>query len=142
MSSQTDPLPTNPDPHASLIGDVDLTDECAIQGATRVEFIARLVDCVDLSGPCTIPTNPYLEFTGHDITCPATGRQSMAAEVDRKGKFQAEVVVHTNAGDAVRSCYGSSASNGQVVVDETALDERAEIETDRLADTACPEPTR
>ncbi|TPV95099.1 MAG: hypothetical protein B7733_11795 [Myxococcales bacterium FL481] len=132
----------NPEPHAFLGGDVDLADACAIEGAQRVGFIARLVDCIDLSGPCTIPTNPYLEFEGDDIDCPASGNESMIVEVDREGRFQAEAVVHLEDGGTTASCYGSEDANGQVPIDEVALDERAEVETELLADEPCPEPTR
>ncbi|MEE9386063.1 MAG: hypothetical protein V3V08_21845 [Nannocystaceae bacterium] len=132
--------PENLDPHATLLGEVDLERACAIDSAEKVTFLARLVACVNLSSPCTIPTSPHLELRGDTVTCPATGTQSMATQVTRDGRYQAEVQVALTGGDHTGWCFGLTNADPQVLVEKSALEDRADIDTNWLYDTTCTPP--
>ncbi len=121
-SSSTDAStgPVDPgEPRATFLAKVDMVELCGVEGAQVVTFLARQVGCEPgPPAPCTLKTDPYLEWTGAPATCPsALTSLDMSVDVPFRGRFQVEARTTTNSG--FRSeCFGADGTVPTVVTTE------------------------
>ena len=130
--------PARQDPHATFLAKLDGIDLCGVEGATVVRFLARQVGCVHEAAPCTLKTDPYMEWTGDSVACPSSQTAlDVAVEVPVSGRFQVEAQTLTGSGTLSR-CYGAGGEVPTLVTPEQ-LDARAQIFVTTTA-KSCPPP--
>lgn len=130
--------PETGEPHATFLAKLDGIDLCGTEGATVVRFLARQVGCVSETAPCTIKTDPYMEWTGDSIACPSSQTAlDVSVTVPVSGRFQIEAQTLTGSGTLGR-CYGED-GDVPTVVTKDQLEARAQIFVVTTA-KSCPPP--
>lgn len=124
-------------PAVTFVGQVDLIDLCGVEGAQSVTFLARRVGCEPgPPAPCTLKVDPYMEWTGDLVPCPASETlREMSVSVPAHGRFNIEARTTTTSGTLSR-CYGRG-GDLPTVVTAADVESRAEIFVETTA-TACP----
>src|SRR5687768_14251071 len=88
------------EPQVSVTAKVDLIDLCGAEGAQNVTFLARKIGCEPgPPAPCTLRTDPYMEYVGDVVPCPSSQTSlDMAVSVPVTGRFHIEARTSTTSG--------------------------------------------
>lgn len=89
-----------PAPGAVFEGKVDALALCGFEGAKNVTLRATRVGCVPgPPAPCTLKTDPYEEFIGDAVVCPASETaRDMRVTVANAGRYQVDARTVTASG--------------------------------------------
>ena len=137
-SSSTTGAPESSEPHATFVAKLDVVGLCGVEGASVVTFLARRIDCESLTGPCTIKIDPYAEWSGTAVTCPASQTAlDVEVAVPETGRFQVEALTMTPSGFQ-SLCFGEDATV-PTRVSAAQLEARARIFVEQTA-RPCPDP--
>lgn len=138
MTTMTTGAPSG-EPQVIVSAKVDLIDLCGVEGAQAVTFLARKIGCEPgPPAPCTLRTDPYMEYGGDVMTCPSSQTSlDMEVEIPVTGRFQIEARTTTTSGSLSR-CFGRGGQLPTVVTAEE-IEARASIFVETTA-TACPDP--
>ena len=126
------------EPRATFVGKLDVVGLCGVEGASVVTFLARRVGCESLTAPCTIKIDPYAEWSGPAVTCPASQTAlDVEVAVPVSGRFQVEARTLTPSGFQ-SLCFGEDATV-PTPVSAGQLEARARIFVEQTA-RPCPDP--
>lgn len=129
----------NPDPHATFETNAEFGEVCG-QGASAARLVATRVDCEHPPpAPCTLQTNPYLEYAGAEVACPFEGSVLLSTEVLQSGRYRVEIVGQLDGGGEQRICQGIGQVDKHLVTGDD-LDMRTAFSVATLDGSPCDIP--